>query len=130
MNVQRSMTGLGLVLTMLLGCGQPPVEKPVPPVKPAEAHDDHAHGAGPHGGAIGDLGGGAYHFEFTVDHGKHQAIIYILGGDAKTPAPVKADKLQLALKEPMIQVELVANSLAGEPAGTSSRFVGHDDALG
>jgi hypothetical protein len=129
MKLQWSILGLGLLAAVLLGCGQPPADKPTPQPKLAATHDEHDHGAGPHGGAIGDLGGGAYHFEFTVDHDKRQAVVYILGGDAKTPAPVKADKLLLALKDPMVQIDLAAEPLEGE-AGTSSRFVGHDDALG
>jgi hypothetical protein len=129
MNALRSRVGLGLLAAILLGCGQPPADKPAPP-KPAASHDEHDHGAGPHGGTIGEWGGGAYHIEFTVDHDKHQAVIYILGEDVKTPAPVKTDKLLLALKAPMVQIELAAEPLEGEAPGTSSRFVGHHDSLG
>src|SRR5687767_4521001 len=49
---------------------------------------DHEHGAGPHGGAIGEFGG-KYHFEFTVNHKTQEATVYILGGDAQTAAPIK-----------------------------------------
>src|SRR5262245_58188754 len=51
---------------------------------------DHAHGAGPHGAAVGDWGGGKMHFEFTVSHPKKEARIYILGSDEKTATPIKA----------------------------------------
>ena len=94
-------------------------------------HDDHHdHGAGPHGGAIGEWGDGSFHVEFTVDHGKKQATVYVLGGDAKTPAPVKAAKLLLSINEPAFQVDLAPQPLDGEPAGSSSRFVGQHDNLG
>ncbi|MCO8123365.1 hypothetical protein NHH03_16565 [Stieleria sp. TO1_6] len=36
----------------------------------------HGHRAGPHDGTIADWGGGKYHVEFTVDHGKTQATAY------------------------------------------------------
>lgn len=94
-------------------------------------HDDHhQHGAGPHDGTLADWGGGRYHVEFTVDHDRKEAVVYLLGADMKTPAPVKtADgTLLLTILEPAFQVELEARPLAGEPDGTSSRFGGvHDD---
>jgi hypothetical protein len=92
--------------------------------------DDHTHGTGPHGGTVFDLGGGTYHAEFTVDHPKQEATVYILGSDAKTVAPVKADKLLLSITEPQFQVELKAVPLDGEPKGVSSRFVGKHERLG
>jgi hypothetical protein len=96
----------------------------------AKKQDDHTHGTGPHGGVVSDLGGGKYHFEFTVKHPEKEAIIYILGGDAKTPAPIKADKLTLSIKEPSFQVELKARPEEKEPSGMSSRFVGVHEKLG
>src|SRR4051812_42995918 len=54
----------------------------------AVAGDDHDHGPGPHGGTIIELGGGKYHAEFTVDHKKQEAAVYILGGNAKSPLPL------------------------------------------
>ncbi|HUE74250.1 MAG TPA: hypothetical protein VMP01_25440 [Pirellulaceae bacterium] len=90
----------------------------------------HAHGEGPHGGTITDWGGGAYHVEFTVDHDKKEATVYILGGDEKTPAPIKAESIQLAIDDPMTELELKAQPLDGEPEGSSSRFVGTHDTIG
>ena len=93
---------------------------------------EHAHGAGPHGGAVADWGGGKYHVEFTVDHDKKETVVYVLGSDEKTPAPIKAadGKLMLSIAEPSFQVELTADPLEGETDGASSRYVGHDDKLG
>src|SRR5437016_3024297 len=62
----------------------------------AAAGGDHSHGAAPHGGTIIELGGGKYHAELAVDHKKQKAAVYILGGDAKSPLPIKADKVLLS----------------------------------
>jgi hypothetical protein len=96
-------------------------------------HEGHAHGehgAGPHDGTIGEFGGGKYHIEFVVDHEKQEATVYVLGEDVKTPAPLKTDKLTLAITEPAASIELAAQPLEGEAAGESSRFVGTHEALG
>jgi hypothetical protein len=96
----------------------------------ATENSDHSHGAGPHGGTIADLGGGAYHAEFTVDHDAKQSTVYILGSDGKTAAPINASKLLLAINEPSYEVELAAQPMPGETGGKSSRFVGQHDNLG
>ena len=99
----------------------------------SHAHDHHHdHGAGPHDGTLADWGGGKYHVEFTVDHDKKEAVIYVLGSDEKTAAPVKtADgKLLLTIREPAFQVELAARPLAGEGDGTSSCYGGTHESLG
>ena len=95
-----------------------------------EAGHSHGHGAGPHEGTLADWGGGKYHVEFTVDHDKKEATVYILGGDEKTPAPIKTDKVLLSIKQPAFQVELAAKPLDGETDGKASRFVGTHDSLG
>src|SRR5262249_21562676 len=82
------------------------------------------------GGVLFDLGGGTYHAEFTVDHPKQEATVYILGSDAKTAAPIKADKLLLSINEPPFQVDLKAVPLDGEPKGVSSRFISKHERLG
>lgn len=96
----------------------------------AHADDDHSHGDGPHGGAIVDWGGGAYHVEFTVDHDKKEVTLYILGSDEKSPAPVKADKVMLTIDDPLTEIDLAAMPLDGESGGKSSRFVAKHDTLG
>ena len=128
-------------LTLVLGCGggdkpaPKPNSTPAPAASSTPAKDDHghnhaAHGAGPHEGAVADWGGGKYHVEFTVDHDKQEATVYILGDDEKTAAPVKTDKLLLSINDPKFQVELAAAPLEGEAEGTASRFVGKHESLG
>lgn len=117
------------------GCGDKPA--PAPATSTPSASSDggehghaHVHGAGPHGGTVTDWGGGAYHVEFTVDHDKKEVTVHILGGDEKSPAPIKADKVQLVINDPMTEMELAAQPLEGEPKGMSSRFVGTHDTIG
>jgi hypothetical protein len=118
-----------------LGCGPAfapaPAPAPAPQPTAGKGHGpEHEHGAGPHGGAVADWGGGAYHVEFTVDHEKKEATVYILGSDEKTPAPIKAAAIQLTIVDPPTEVELAARPLEGESEGTSSRFVGTHDTIG
>jgi hypothetical protein len=125
----------GLTALWMTGC----TTSTAPPAQPtvgdphagheSDGHEHGEHGAGPHGGTIGEWGGGKYHIEFTVDHAKQEATVYILEEDVKTPAPIKADKLTLALNEPAVQIELAAQPLDGESGGVSSRFVGANEAL-
>lgn len=115
----------------LAGCGSTPPAKPAPsPVAETPKGGHEGHGAGPHGGTIAEWGGGKYHIEFTVDHEKKESAVYVLGGDAKTPAPIKADMLLLTITEPSFQVDLAAQPLDGESGGAASRFVGKHDSLG
>ena len=125
----------GLALMLAVGCGktEPPAGKPA--ASATADHGDHkhaGHAAGPHEGTLADWGGGKYHVEFTVDHGKQETAVYILGGDEKTAAPVKAKdgKLLLSISQPAFQVELTAVPQSGDPAGTSSCFVGKHEKLG
>jgi hypothetical protein len=129
MNAYFNLYGCVLVVLALAGCESQPAAPPAqaPSAGPASQHHDH--GAGPHGGTIGEWGGGAYHIEFTVDRDKHESTVYILGGDAKSPAPIKASKLLLSIDEPSFQVDLLAQPLDGEEDGASSRFVGQHESL-
>jgi hypothetical protein len=113
----------------IAGCGStaPQTEKKTDTAAP---HDHAGHGAGPHEGVVTDWGGGKYHVEFTVDHDKKEATVYVLGSDEKTPAPVKATKVTLSINEPPFEVELQPQPLEGEREGASSRFVGTHDNLG
>ena len=124
----------GIASVALTGC-----ETPVPPQPSTEARAEndehsheggHAHGAGPHGGTVTDWGGGAYHIEFTVDHDRQEATVYILGSDEQTPAPLKTDKITLVINEPETEIELVASPLEGETTDQASRFVGKHETLG
>jgi hypothetical protein len=126
--------GLFLVLAFAVGCQKaappaPDSKPPSPAAATAEKEHDHSHGDAPHGGTIADWGGGKYHVEFLVDHEKKEATVYVLGEDAKTAAPIKADSLTLSINEPAFQVELKAAPLEGEKEGASSRYVGVHDSL-
>ena len=88
------------------------------------------HGAGPHDGTLADWGGGKYHVEFTVDHDKQEATVFILGDDEKTPSPIKAEEIQLSISDPVMQVTLKAAPQEGDPEGSASRFVGNHESLG
>jgi hypothetical protein len=98
------------------------------------AHDHtvkgHAHGTGPHDGTVADWGGGKYHVEFTVDHAKQQATVYVLGSDEKTPSPIDSASIDLSIKDPEMQVTLQASPYESDPQGKSSRFIGTHEKLG
>ncbi len=124
-----------LTLTLALGCGGGDQPTPKPAASSTPAKDDHghkhaAHGEGPHEGAVADWGGGKFHVEFTVDHDKQEATVYILGDDEKTATPIKANNILLSINAPKFQVELAAAPLEGEAEGTASRFVGKHENLG
>lgn len=127
MNAFRTL-GLGVfALALAAGCGQPAAS----PSKPAPAphhDDDHEHPPPPHGGALIELG--RYHGEFTVDHEKKQATVYILDGKVVKAVPVKAEQLKLVIKEPAFEVDLVPLPQEGDPAGKSSRFTATHDHFG
>ncbi|MDP1797670.1 MAG: hypothetical protein Q8K78_09325 [Planctomycetaceae bacterium] len=121
----------------IVGCPAPapPAPKPITPVTqpitaPKDATKHAAHGEGPHEGAVADWGGGKYHVEFTVDHDKQEATVYVLGDDEKTAAPIKAEKILLSINAPKFQVDLVAAPQEGEADGKASRFVGKHESLG
>lgn len=126
-----------LALSLTTGCATK-TDKGVPKAdgKAKAAKEDHEHGEGPHGGAIGDWGGGKYHFEFTVSHPKKEARVYILGSDETTPAPIKAKDGQLLLSvkgvktKESFEVTLKADPQKGDPEGKASSFVGTHEKLG
>lgn len=92
--------------------------------------EGHAHGAGPHDGTVADWGGGKYHVEFTVDHDKQEATVYVLGSDEKSPAPIDAEEITLTIVEPSLSTALKASPQEGDPEGKASRFVGTHEGLG
>ncbi len=128
-------------LLFVIGCNRPgsstvKTDKAAKGAKEVAKGDPHEHGAGPHGGAVGDWGGGKYHIEFTVDHDKQEATVYILDSDEKTPTPIKAKDGQLSLSIKGLKnndeygVTLKADPQKTDPEGKSSRFVGKDARLG
>jgi hypothetical protein len=130
MNRFAVMAAFAALALLAPGCPPPAADRPGDGTTTPATSEEHRHGSGPHGGAVADWGGGEYHVEFTVDHDTKESAVYILGGDAKTPAPVKAPSLTLAIDDPVFEVELAAQPLEGEAEGTSSRFVGRHENLG
>lgn len=131
-----------LSVSFIVGCGGKTTPQPVTPPSGTSStpesdhghpHEDGAahggHGAGPHEGTLADWGGGKYHVEFTVDHDKKEATVYVLGSDEKTPEPITAVSLLLTIKKPQLQIDLLPVPLEGESGGKSSRFVGTHDGL-
>lgn len=128
----RHALWLTAAFLVIFGCTNRPADETDAKSNQAEsaASTDHGHGSGPHGGVVADWSGGKYHVEFTVDHDKRKATVYVLADDAATPAPIKTDKLLLTINEPAFQVELAAAPAAGEGGNASSRFVGQHENLG
>lgn len=138
--------GFTLVLAAcvgFVGCNKPSETATNTPAKVADAHghdhgegahdhsaEGHGHGAGPHDGTVADWGGGKYHVEFTVDHDKQQATVYVFGSDEKTPAPIDAASIELSIGSPEMQVALKASPQESDPAGKASRFIGTHEKLG
>src|SRR4051812_6496861 len=94
----------------------------------------HAHGKGPNGGVVFDLG--KYHAEFTVDHDKKECTVLVLGQDEKTPAPVAAKELTVTTKPtktkdgkvvPPMTIKVLPKD---EKDGKATKFVGTDPGLG
>jgi hypothetical protein len=96
--------------------------------------DHAAHGAGPNGGVVFDLG--KYHAEFTVNHDKKECTILVLGNDEKTPKPVAAKELTLTTKETKTNDGKVVAPMTikmlpqDEKDGKATKFVGTDPGLG
>jgi len=124
MRLTAAVLGLGLVTAA--GCGKPAA----PSQKVVEDDGDHNHGPGPHGGTIIELGGGKYHGEFKVDHKEKSATVWLLGGDVKTPAPMKTNKLHLVVSNtnPKIEIDLMPTDKDAE--GKASSFTGKHDGFG
>jgi hypothetical protein len=100
----------------------------------AATSSEHAHGAGPNGGVVFDFG--SHHAEFTVDHGKKECTVVVLGDDEKTPAAVAASELILNINEtktaegtvvPPMTITMKPADLADSKA---TKFVGTDSGLG
>lgn len=117
-------------LAFVVGCGGAKDPSKSEKNEDAEKSQAHTHGAGPHDGTLADWGGGKYHVEFTVDHDKQEATVYILRGDEKTPAPIAAEEIQLSIKDPAMQVTLKAAPQEGDPDGSASRYLGNHATLG
>jgi hypothetical protein len=116
----------GLAVALTLGCSGTPA--PSPKGGGDDNGGDHAdHGPGPHGGVIIELGGGKFHGEFKPDHKEKSATVWLLGVDAKTPAPMKTDKVRLVVSNasPKIEIDLLPTDKDAE--GKASTFTGKHD---
>jgi hypothetical protein len=95
---------------------------------------EHAHGQGPNGGVLFDLG--KYHAEFTVDHGKAEVTVLMIGDDEKTPVAVAAKELTVSIKETKTKEGKVVAPMTfkllpkDEAGGKASKFVGTDPGIG
>ncbi len=132
------------ILSLTTGCQEGAAPDAAAPTTPAataaaehghehgegEGEHAHGHGAGPHDGTLADWGGGKYHVEFTVNHDKQAATVYVLGSDEKSPSPIKIEKILLSIGSPELQADLLPVPLEGETDGLSSRFVGKHEKLG
>jgi hypothetical protein len=123
----------GVVVTVaalaVAGCDKGAVDK-----KSGGKQPEHVHGKGPNGGTVFDLG--KFHAEFTVDHGKKECMLLILGDDETTPTPVVAKDLTVTTKEtktkegksvaPMT-IKMTAKDIKD---GKATKYVGTDPGLG
>jgi hypothetical protein len=95
---------------------------------------EHAHGTGPNGGVIFDIG--SHHGEFTVEHGKQECTILILGDDEKTPIAVAATEFVLNIKETktadgkVVAPMTVTMKPTDAKDGKATTFVGTDPGIG
>jgi len=128
-----ALLGLFTLISLLViagGCDKAP--KDTAKVAPPKKEHDHPD-TGPHGGPFAEWGEEKYHVEFTVDHEKKAATVYVLGPDAKTHKAIPSKELLLALKtKPPILITLKPDPQAdmGDKDGNSSRFVGTHEELG
>jgi hypothetical protein len=114
--------GLLLVVCLIGGCGK---GQSAAPAGEAHDHEEHSHAdEGPHGGHIIELGTEQYHAELIHEAETNRVGVYLLGSDAKTPAPIDAASVTINVRvegNPE-QYILPAVPQPGEPAGKSSYF--------
>src|SRR5262245_58831585 len=105
--VMRRVVFVCLTAALLAGCTSARHEPIVEEKKQADgATEDKTKGPAddegnpPHGGILADWSSertdNKYHVEVCVDRGKKEVSVYVLGDDARTPAPIEADQLLLA----------------------------------
>lgn len=142
MYVKTLSLGLLVAAVAVGGCSQQSGTPKAEPKKEASKKEDagHAHGTGPNGGVVFDLG--KYHAEFTVDHPAKKCAILFLTGDTKDakPLPVSAKEFTLFIKETKVKegadkgkvVPPMTIMLKPVDAkdGKASKFVGTDPGIG
>ncbi|MCE9607334.1 MAG: hypothetical protein K8U03_20810 [Planctomycetia bacterium] len=100
--------------------------------KQAHAHAEHAHpSAGPHKGALIELGKEEFHAELVHDDAAHKVTIYLLDDHAVGKVTTTETKLALnfVLDGKPQQFFLAALPQTDDAAGTTSRFEAVDPAL-
>jgi hypothetical protein len=111
------------------GCAKPDAPK----VGMKGGGHEHAHpDEGPHHGALIELGNEEYHGEFTVDHGKKEAVVYILDSTAKKapkddPATITNVTLTISNVTPPATIQLKHDP--GRSGAEGIAFAGTHDAL-
>jgi hypothetical protein len=139
--------GLGLLVVSLAVLGCSPEKADKAPAKKdgvgkngSQKGDDHAHGSGPNGGVVFDLG--KYHAEFTVDHPASECTVLFITGDGPDaePLPVAAEEFTLSIEETAVKegadkgktVAPMTVTLKPVDAkdGKASKFVGTDPGIG
>jgi hypothetical protein len=115
-----------LALLSLVGCGSPAAN--APPAEEAHEHE-HEHAAGPHGGAIIELG--EYHGELVHDDAAGTVTVYVLDGAATANVPVDSKEASINITREGLgkQFALAASPVEGETDGKTSRFVSSDAEL-
>ena len=136
--IKTISTSLLILSLCLLGCFRSKDSKPAAAdtkgssSTPAVA--EHTHGTGPNGGVVFDLG--SHHAEFTVEHGKQQCMILVLGDDEKTPTPIAATEFVLNTNETKTAESKVVPpmTITMKPVdatdGKTAKFVGSDPGIG
>ena len=139
------LLGLGLLAVSLAVSGCSPEKADKAPAKKdgvgngSQKDDDHAHGTGPNGGVVFDLG--KYHAEFTVDHPASECTVLFITGDGPDtePLPVAAEEFTLSIEETAVKegadkgktVAPMTVTLKPVDAedGKASKFVGTDPGI-
>src|SRR5262245_2312945 len=123
----RGVIAIGLAVVLgVVGCGPTQTKDNMKPAKT----DEHEHGEGPHGGAVGDFG--KYHIEFCVDHKKKEAKVYVLDGKtAKKEVAIEPEGGQLKASirglKTKDEFEVV---LKADKKGAASCYFGTHEKLG
>lgn len=116
---------LGFVVSLFAGCepkGEFKTARQINEGKKGGSEPAHEHdSAGPHGGAIVELGGEEYHAEVVIDGKTNTITVYLLGKDAKTAAPIAAEEV-IVVTEDDAKLKLKAAPQAGEEGGKASKF--------
>src|SRR5262249_48558857 len=133
------LVGLGIVTLalVLIGCNKP-AGTPKGGNAVGKSDDgkkgDHAHGKGPNGGVVFDLG--KYHAELDIKHDEKKMYILILDDDEKTPVAVAGKDLVVTTQEAkgkkgdVVKAMTIKLQAMDAKDGKASRYAGTDDSLG